>query len=98
QEVVPLGFKGTWAAALVSGEGYMYIDDSGGLHHVSAGGVDTVISESVGQAAVAPGGERLAFDVAGPSSSVIWGYDVGLQARYRLGAEKGPSPEHTWGA
>jgi hypothetical protein len=95
-EVVPLGFKGTWAAALLSGAGYMYIDDANVLHHVSAGGVDTVISASVGDAAVAPGGERLAFDVVGASSSVIWGYDVGLQARYQLAVENAPISDIGW--
>ena len=96
QEPVPLGFTGTWAAALASGMGYVYIDDATALHRVSAGGVDTVISSAVGQAAVAPGGERLAFDEVGSRSSVVWGYDVGLQARYQLAEENGPISDISW--
>jgi hypothetical protein len=96
QEPVPLGFKGTWAAALASGTGYVYIDDASALHRVSAGGVDSVISSAVGQAAVAPGGERLAFDEVGSRSSVVWGYDVGLQARYQLAEENGPISDISW--
>ena len=96
QEPVPLGFKGTWAAALASGMGYVFIDDASALHRVSAAGVDSVISSAVGDAAVAPGGERLAFDEVGSRSSVVWGYDVGLQARYQLAEEAGPISDISW--
>jgi len=96
QEPAPLGFKGPWAAGLASAMGYVYIDDVGALHRVSTGGVDSVISPAVGQASVAPGGERLAFDVVGPRSSVVWGYDVGLQARYQLAEEAGPISDIIW--
>jgi Tol biopolymer transport system component len=96
QEPATLGFKGPWAAALASGMGYVYVDDAGALHRVSAGGVDSVISAAVGQATVAPGGERLAFDEVGPDASVVWGYDVGLQARYQLAEENGPISDISW--
>jgi Bacterial Ig-like domain len=96
QEPVPLGFKATWAAALASGMGYVYIDDANALHLLSSGGVDTVIAAGVTQAAVAAGGGRLAFVEVGSQSSVIWGYDVGLQARYRLAAEDGPVSDLSW--
>lgn len=96
QEPVPLGFKATWAAALASGMGYVYIDDANALHLLSSGGVDTVFAAGVTQAAVAAGGGRLAFVEVGSQSSVIWGYDVGLQARYRLAAEDGPVSDLSW--
>jgi dipeptidyl aminopeptidase/acylaminoacyl peptidase len=96
QEPVPLGFNGPWAGALATGMGYLYIDDANTLHRVSADGVDSVISTAIAQAAVAPGGERLAYDEVGASSSVIWGYDVGLQARYQLAVENAPISNITW--
>lgn len=96
QQPVPLGFKATWAAALASGMGYVYIDDANALHLLSSGGVDTVIAAGVTQAAVAAGGGRLAFVEVGSQSSVIWGYDVGLQARYRLAAEDAPVSDLSW--
>jgi hypothetical protein len=96
QEPTPLEFKATWAAALAAGMGYVYIDDTNTLHRVTAGGVDGVISTAAGGAAVAPGGERLSYDEVGPSSSVIWGYDVGLQARYQLAVENAPISDISW--
>jgi hypothetical protein len=96
QDPVPLGFTATWAESFASGLGYAYIDDAGALHHLSSAGVDTVISASVVQAAVAPGGERLAFVEAGSQSNVIWGYDVGLQARFQLGVDQAPISGLSW--
>jgi len=96
QDPAPLGFKATWAAALASGMGYVYIDDAGALHRLSAGGVDSVISAAASRAAVAPGGGRLAFVEVGPHASVIWGYDVGLQARYQLAVESAPISNLSW--
>jgi Bacterial Ig-like domain len=96
QDSTPLGFKATWAEALASGTGYVYIDDAGALHRLSAGGVDSVISAAASLAVVAPGGGRLAFVEVGPQSSVIWGYDVGLQARYQLAVEAAPISDLAW--
>jgi hypothetical protein len=96
EDPAPLGFKAPWAAALVSGMGYVYIDDAGALHRRTSGGVDSVISDAVSLAAVAPGGERLAFVEAGPQSQVIWGYDVGLQARYQLSVEDAAISGLSW--
>ncbi len=92
----PLGFKASWAAALVTGMGYVFIDDGGALHRLSLSGVDTVISQAVSQATVSPDGARLAFVEVGSQSSVIWGYDVGLQARYELAVESGQISDATW--
>jgi hypothetical protein len=96
QEPILFGFKATWAAALAAGSGYVYIDDGGALHHLSSGGVDDVISASVSQAAVGPGGGRIAFVESGPQSSVIWGYDVGLKARYQLAVENAQISNLSW--
>jgi hypothetical protein len=96
QDPKPLGFKAAWAAALGSGMGYVFIDDGGALHRLSSNGVDTVISAAVTQATVSPDGARLAFVEVGPQSSVIWGYDVGLQARFQLAVEDGPISSATW--
>jgi hypothetical protein len=96
QEPTAFGFKATWAAALAEGSGYVYIDDGGTLHHLSSGGADNVISASVSAAAVGPGGGRIAFVESGPQSSVIWGYDVGLKARYQLAVESAPISSISW--
>jgi Tol biopolymer transport system component len=96
QDSKPLGFKASWAAALLSGMGYVFIDDAGALHRISSTGVDTVISGAVTQATVSPDGARLAFVDVGPQSSIIWGYDVGLQARYELAVENGQISDATW--
>ena len=96
QDPKPLGFKAAWAAALSSGMGYVFIDDSGALHSLSSDGIDTVISPAVTQATVSPDGSRVAFIEAGQQSSIIWGYDVGLQARYQLAVENGQISDATW--
>jgi hypothetical protein len=96
QGAKPLGFKASWAAALGSGMGYVFIDDGGALHRISSSGVDTVISSAVTQATVSPDGARLAFIEVGSQSSIIWGYDVGLQARYELAVENGQISDATW--
>jgi Tol biopolymer transport system component len=96
QAAQPLGFKATWAAALLSGMGYVFIDETGALHRLASNGVDTVISPAVSEAVVSPDGSRLAFVEVGPQSSVIWGYDIGLQARYELAVENGQISDVTW--
>ena len=96
QDPLQLGFRGPWAAALASGMGYAYIDDKGDLHRLSAAGSDVVIAGAVAQAAVAPGGARLAFIDVGAQSSVIWGYDVGLNAQYQLAQEAAPIADLAW--
>jgi hypothetical protein len=96
EDPTPLGFTAPWAAALASGMGYVYIDDAGALHRRSQGGIDSVISNAVTEAAVAPGGGRLAFVEVGSQSHVIWGYDVGLQARYQLAVEAAAVSGLSW--
>jgi hypothetical protein len=96
QDPAQLGFHATWAAALGSGLGYAFIDDNGALHRLAADGTDTLIAKVVAEAAVAPGGERLAFIEVGAQSSVIWGYDVGLNTQYQLTQEASPILDLAW--
>ncbi len=91
-----LGFKGPWAAALASGMGYVYIDDSGGLHRFSSDGLDNLIATDVAQAAVAPNGLRLAFVQGAVAPDEVWGYDVGLRARYELAVDSAPVGSVSW--
>jgi hypothetical protein len=91
---VQLGFKGTWAAALGSGLGYVYLDDAGTLHRWS--GTDEIISADVGQVAVAPNGLRIAFVHGAVGANEVWAYDVGLRARYQLVVDSSPVSSISW--
>ncbi len=93
---VQLTFKGTWAAALASGMGYAYIDDAGVLHRQSADGVDEAIATDVAQATVAPTGLRFAYVQGALAPNKVWGYDVGLRARYQLAVDTGAVSDVTW--
>jgi hypothetical protein len=93
---VQLNFKGTWAAALAAGMGYVYIDDAGVLHRASVEGADDVISTGVAQATVAPNGLRVAFVQGALAPNKVWGYDVGLRARYSLASDAGPVSDVIW--
>ena len=93
---VQLSFKGIWAASLASGMGYVYIDDSGALHRASADGADDVIAADVAQATVAPNGLRVVFVQGALAPNVVWGYDVGLRARYQLALDTGAVSDVSW--
>lgn len=90
-----LGFKGTWAAALAAGMGYVYIDDARILHRVSADGADTQVAINVKEASVSARGERVLF-IDSQSSHTIWGYDVGLRATFLLGSDSGTVSDAVW--
>jgi dipeptidyl aminopeptidase/acylaminoacyl peptidase len=55
-----------------------------------------VISVDVAQATVAPNGLRVAFVQGALAPNKVWGYDVGLRARYLLALDTGPISEVTW--
>ena len=93
---VQLDFKGSWAAALASNMGYVYIDDSGTLRRVRADRATEVIASNVTQAAVAPNGLRVAFVEGLTAANELWGYDVGLRARYQLALDTGPINDIGW--
>ena len=96
QSTTPLPFHATWAAALSTSLGYVYIDESGTLHHFGADGSDRVIASDVNEAAVAPGGRRVSFVQGGDLTNAISGYDIDLEAQYRLALDTGPVSDVTW--
>jgi Big-like domain-containing protein len=91
----PLTIRARWAAALASGMGIVYINDSGDLHRQTGDGRDESIATDVVEADVAPNGLRVAY-VGGADSNQVWGYDVGLHARYQLAADSAPVSDITW--
>jgi len=93
---VPLPFKATWAARLATGMGYTYITADSVLHRLGADGTDETIAPNVVDAAVSPNGLRLAFIQGANAPDQIWGYDVGLHARYELAVDSGPVSAVTW--
>ncbi len=97
QEAAPLGFSGPWAAALASGLGYVYLDSSGALHRELPDRSSYVIATQVSDAAVNPGGERVAFAQAQKDGTTsIWGYDMGLRSRYLLTSETSEVHDLSW--
>jgi hypothetical protein len=94
---VPLDFKASWAAALASGLGTVYIDPLGRLQRELPDGTSYTIASSVADVAVGPGGDRIAFAVGQlDGTSSIWGYDIGLRSRYLLGTESGIINALSW--
>jgi dipeptidyl aminopeptidase/acylaminoacyl peptidase len=92
----PLPFEATWAAALAAGRGYVYIDLARTLHRWSPDASSEVIASDVVQAAVAPGGQRIAFVRSSGTQSVLWGYDVGLRSQYELASEPAAVSDLSW--
>jgi Tol biopolymer transport system component len=92
----PLSFKATWAAALASGMGYVYIDNASVLHRQAADGSEETIASNVGEAAVAPNGLRVAFIEGISGSDEIKGYDVGLRTTYQLVLDTAPVSAVSW--
>jgi Tol biopolymer transport system component len=80
-----LPMHGSWADYLAPGLGYAFLDQ-GSLQVLRPDGVVVPIANGVSEAAVAPGGGRLAFVVrasAGDDRAYeIDGYDVELRSRY----------------
>lgn len=89
-------FKAAWASPLAAGMGFVYIDGTGTLHKQDATGNDEVIAHDVAEAAVAPNGLRLAFINETLNVNEIWGYDVGLRARYELALDSAPVGSVAW--
>jgi hypothetical protein len=93
---VPLSFKADWAGGLAAGSGYVYLDSKATLHRQTSDGRDEVIATDVAEATVAPNGLRVAFVRGKPDLNEIWGYEVGLKARYQLATDTGPISRVTW--
>jgi hypothetical protein len=87
---VKLPISGAWADFLAPGHGYAFLDQ-GTLGILQPDGTRLTVATGVTEAAVAPGGERIAFVTHDPSGSEraaeIDAYDADLRARYRLQAE-----------
>jgi hypothetical protein len=91
-----LPITGDWAAYLSSGLGYASLS-GGTLQMLGPDGSRVAVASGVTGAAVAPGGERLAFathDAAGATE--IDGYDADLRTRYRLQTEADPVDGLVW--
>jgi hypothetical protein len=93
----PLGFTGSWAAALASGLGYVYLDSAGALHRQLPDGSSYVIATDIGDAAVSPTGDRIVFAQTQPDGTArIWGYDMGLRASFVLASETSEVSDLSW--
>jgi hypothetical protein len=93
----PLGFSGSWAGALASGLGYAYLDSTGALHRQLTDGSSYVVATSVGDVAVSPAGDRIAFAQVQPDGTArIWGYDMGLRSQYLLASETSEVTSLSW--
>ena len=91
-----LAFKAPWAAALAPVMGYVYITDAGVLHRQAADGNDEIIDADVGEASVAPRGLRIAYAHRASRTDEVWGYDVGLHAKYVLATDTAPVSAVAW--
>jgi Bacterial Ig-like domain len=94
-----LPFAGDWADFLAPGHGYVFLDQ-GRLQILGPDDRAVTVATGVTAAAVAPGGERLAFAVRDPArsdrASEIEGYDTELRTRYRLQTEPEPVDGLAW--
>jgi len=93
---VQLTFTAQWAAPLLAGMGFVYIDDSERLHRQGADGVDTVIASNVAEASVSPSGFRVLFIHGASDPDQIWAYDVGLHSTYLVAADSAPVFDAAW--
>jgi len=97
REPEQLDFSASWASALTTGAGYVYLDSSGTLHRELADRSSDIVATDVAGAAVSPDGSRLAYSQPQTDgSTVIWGYDVGLRTHYVLAVEKSEVTGLSW--
>jgi hypothetical protein len=90
-----LPFQATWANFLAPGGGYVFLS-AGRLQRYTPQGEVVLVDTGVGEVAVAPNGERLAYTVAGPGGDQLRGYEVDLHSRYRIQAESGAVSRLAW--
>lgn len=89
-----LPFRGEWAGFLDAGYAYL---DGGRLQILQPDGQVVLVAEGVTDAAVAPGGTRIAFVVpAAGGGSQIDAYATDLRSRYRLDSEGGAIDGLAW--
>jgi len=92
---IELSFHGTWAGYLAGGRGYAYLDGTS-LFTVTPSGATRPVASGVSDAAVDPGGTRIAYTTDQPSGAEVFAYDTGLNTDYRLGTEPGPIDSLAW--
>ncbi|HEY8641388.1 MAG TPA: Ig-like domain-containing protein [Candidatus Dormibacteraeota bacterium] len=90
-----LPFQGTWAGFLAPGRGYLFLS-AGRLQRYTPQGEVVLVDTGVGEVAVGPNGERVAYTVAGPGGDQVRGYEVDLRSRYRIQAESGAVSDLAW--
>jgi hypothetical protein len=94
-----LPISGEWADFLAQGRGYAFLD-RGTLQVLQPDGTRLTVATGVTAAAVAPGGERIAFVTHDPSgaerATEIDAYDTDLRTRYRLQTEPEPIDGLSW--
>lgn len=95
-ETAAMSFNASWAASLAAGMGFVYIDGARVLHRQTGDGADETIAADVAEAAVAPNGLRVAFIHGTSDLNQVWGYDVGLRARYQLALDIAPVSAVSW--
>jgi Bacterial Ig-like domain len=89
-----LPFRGDWADYLDTGYAFL---DGARLQILEPDGQVVTVADGVSDAAVAPGGSRIAFVVATPlGGSEIDAYATDLRSRYRLQSEAGTIDGLTW--
>jgi hypothetical protein len=90
-----LPFQATWAAFLAPDSGYLFLSAGRLQRYTPEGGVE-LVDTGVGEAAVAPSGERIAYTVAAAGGDELRGYEVDLRSRYRIQAESGAVTALAW--
>jgi len=85
----------SWAAFLAPGKGYLFLS-AGRLQRLTAHGETVAIDSGVGEVAVAPDGQRVAYTVAASEGDELRGYEVDLRARYRIQSEVGAVSGLAW--
>lgn len=90
-----LPFQATWVGFLAPGAGYLFLS-AGRLQRYTPQGEAVLVDTGVGEVAVGPNGERIAYTVAGPGGDQLRGYEVDLRSRYRIQAESGAVSDLAW--
>jgi dipeptidyl aminopeptidase/acylaminoacyl peptidase len=81
--------------AVKGGGGYLFLS-AGRLQRYTPQGEVVLVDTGVGEVAVGPNGERVAYTVAGPGGDQVRGYEVDLRSRYRIQAESGAVSDLAW--
>ena len=91
---IELPFQGSWAAFLDGPHSYAYT--AGGELHTLVDGRESLLAAGVDVVSASPSRRQLAYAVSTAAGSEIWGADVEVGARFRLGAETGGVSGLAW--